>query len=155
MVLFNWSYFGYFWFIWCLTLSWRRSYHIDTNLLICSAYQWAGFYMIWTSVWKELMSAYLFSFTSQKYIISTWFAGYEDFVSYGAWRWVSRNMHTQQHYHPFYSCVVKNSWFWCSWTSFLVWWWRWQDRLLPHRRQSNLYFSLLMDFTRWRSFNSL
>ena len=31
------------------------SYHVETNPLICSANQWIGFYMIWTSVMKELM----------------------------------------------------------------------------------------------------
>ena len=30
------------------------SYHIETSPLICSANQWTGFYMIWTSVIKEL-----------------------------------------------------------------------------------------------------
>ena len=30
------------------------SYHIETNPFICSANQWAGFYMIGTSVMKEL-----------------------------------------------------------------------------------------------------
>ena len=29
-------------------------YHIETNLLICSVNQWTGFYMIGTSVTKEL-----------------------------------------------------------------------------------------------------
>ena len=29
-------------------------YHIETSPLICSAYQWAGFYMIGTSFIKEL-----------------------------------------------------------------------------------------------------
>ena len=29
-------------------------YHIETNPLICSANQWTGFYMIGTSVMKEL-----------------------------------------------------------------------------------------------------
>ena len=39
-----------------LTLSWRRSYHIETSPLICRANQWTGFYMIATSVIKELSS---------------------------------------------------------------------------------------------------
>ena len=37
-----------------LTLSWRSPYHIETSPLICSANQWTGFYMIWTSIMKEL-----------------------------------------------------------------------------------------------------
>ena len=37
-----------------LTLSRRRSYQVETNPLICSANQWTGFYMIGTSVMKEL-----------------------------------------------------------------------------------------------------
>ena len=31
------------------------TYHIDTSLLICSANQWTGFYMIETSVMKKLL----------------------------------------------------------------------------------------------------
>ena len=30
------------------------SYHIETSPLICSAYQWTGFFMIWTSVMNKL-----------------------------------------------------------------------------------------------------
>ena len=37
-----------------LTLSWRRSLSYRTSPLICCADQWAGFYMILTSVMKEL-----------------------------------------------------------------------------------------------------
>ena len=29
-------------------------YHIETSPLICFANQWTGFYMIWTSIMKEL-----------------------------------------------------------------------------------------------------
>ena len=37
-----------------LTHSWRRSlYHIETSMIIGSANQWTGFYMIGTSVMKE------------------------------------------------------------------------------------------------------
>ena len=32
-----------------------ESYHIETGLLICRANQWTGFYMIGTSIMKELM----------------------------------------------------------------------------------------------------
>ena len=37
-----------------LTLSWQRPYHIETSLLTCSANQWISFYMIGTTVTKEL-----------------------------------------------------------------------------------------------------
>ena len=37
-----------------LTLSWRGPYHIVTSPLICRENQWTGFYMIGTSVMKEL-----------------------------------------------------------------------------------------------------
>ena len=37
-----------------LALSWRRSYHIETSPLIYRVNQWTGFYMIETSVMKEL-----------------------------------------------------------------------------------------------------
>ena len=37
-----------------LTLSRRRPHHTETKQLICSANQWTGFYMIGTSVMKEL-----------------------------------------------------------------------------------------------------
>ena len=41
---------------WCvLTLSWQSPYHIENGLLIFTANQWAGFYMIETSFMKELM----------------------------------------------------------------------------------------------------
>ena len=41
---------------WCvLTLLWQSLYHIENGLLIFSANQWAGFYMIETSFMKELM----------------------------------------------------------------------------------------------------
>ena len=43
----------------CLTLSWRRPYHIETSPLIC-ANQWTGFYMISASVMKELILHFLF-----------------------------------------------------------------------------------------------
>ena len=39
-----------------LTLLWRNTHHIETNALICSANQWTGFYMIGTSVMKELIA---------------------------------------------------------------------------------------------------
>ena len=35
------------------------AYHVRTSLLICSANQLAGFYMLWTSVMKELKSILL------------------------------------------------------------------------------------------------
>ena len=37
----------------------RGSYHIEISPLICSANQWACFYMIRTSVMKELLDAYI------------------------------------------------------------------------------------------------
>ena len=37
-----------------ITLSWRYLYHIEISPLICRANQWTGFYMIGTSVMKEL-----------------------------------------------------------------------------------------------------
>ena len=46
-----------------VSLSWDNqlfhdggSYHIETSPFICSANQWTGFYMIGTSVMKELTS---------------------------------------------------------------------------------------------------
>ena len=33
----------------------RCTYHMETSLLICRANQWAGFYMVGTSIMKELM----------------------------------------------------------------------------------------------------
>ena len=36
------------------------SYHIETNLLICSANQWTGFYIIGISVMKELINSFKF-----------------------------------------------------------------------------------------------
>ena len=42
---------------WCetgLTFKDGGPYHVETSLLICSANQWSGFYMIGTSVMKEL-----------------------------------------------------------------------------------------------------
>ena len=33
-------------------------HHIETSPLICRANQWTGFYMIWTSVMKELKYEY-------------------------------------------------------------------------------------------------
>ena len=39
-----------------LTLSWRRTYHIETRPLICKANQWTGFYVTETSVMKVLKS---------------------------------------------------------------------------------------------------
>ena len=41
------------------TLLWRRSHHIETSPLICRVNQWTGFYMIKTSVKKELKHEYL------------------------------------------------------------------------------------------------
>ena len=38
-----------------LTLSRRRSYHIETSQMICAAKQWTDFYMIGTTVTKELI----------------------------------------------------------------------------------------------------
>ena len=40
--------------IFTLTLSWRMALHLETNSLICSSNQWTCFYMIGTSVMKEL-----------------------------------------------------------------------------------------------------
>ena len=40
-----------------LTLCVGGPYHIETSPLICSANQWAGFYMIGTSVVQGLMSS--------------------------------------------------------------------------------------------------
>ena len=38
----------------------RGRYHIETNLLICSANQWTGFYMITASAMKEfIISSFL------------------------------------------------------------------------------------------------
>ena len=58
-----------------LTLSWRSSHHIETSPLICSAYQWTGFYMIGTSVMKELkarfLSAKVFGSSRESYQIRT------------------------------------------------------------------------------------
>ena len=43
-----------------LALSWRRGpYHIETSPVICSANQWTGFYMIGTSVMKELKADWI------------------------------------------------------------------------------------------------
>ena len=44
-----------------LTPSGRNPYHIETIPLICSATQWTGFYMIRTSVLKELKLIKLFT----------------------------------------------------------------------------------------------
>ena len=33
----------------------RCTYHMETSLLICRANQWAGFYMVETSIMKMLM----------------------------------------------------------------------------------------------------
>ena len=58
-----------------LTLSWRSSHHIETSPLICSAYQWTGFYMIGTSAMKEVkarfLSAKVFGSSRESYQIRT------------------------------------------------------------------------------------
>ena len=45
--------------LWWLTLSWRSSYHIETNPIIFRANQWTGFYMIRSAVKKELKFTWL------------------------------------------------------------------------------------------------
>ena len=45
-------------FIFILTLLYGGRYHTETSPLICSAYQWTGFYMITASVMKELTGLY-------------------------------------------------------------------------------------------------
>ena len=42
-----------------LTVSWWRSYHVESSPLIRKVNQWTGFYMIGTSVMKELDSIFL------------------------------------------------------------------------------------------------
>ena len=44
----------------CLTLSWRGPHHIETSPLICRANQRIGFYMIETSIMKELINKWVF-----------------------------------------------------------------------------------------------
>ena len=54
-----------FFYSYNLTLTWRRCLsHIETSPLICSANQWTGFYMIWTSVVKELIILSFFGHTT-------------------------------------------------------------------------------------------
>ena len=44
-------------------------YHIETSPLICSANQWSGFYMIGTSVMKELRITLIYE---ANFSLSTW-----------------------------------------------------------------------------------
>ena len=47
-----------------------RPYHIGTSPLVCRTNQWTGFYMIWTSVMKDLNNSSKLDFLSLKIKIS-------------------------------------------------------------------------------------